>query len=85
MEKSRDSIGSAPRSPKRLYLSLCSDGTRVRLVDKDGTLGGSYLMLFSFLRDLANGKRMEVYFTFVPDSSRWRDRVKTFTSAEVSK
>ncbi len=64
------------RPPARMYMKrVGKDGDRLRISFSDD-LGGSYLVFVNFLRDLLEGKRAEVYSSFVPDSPEWMEKKK---------
>jgi len=60
--------------PVRLYVRKISGG-RVK-VSASIPVGGSWLGYENILREVLDGKRSEVYFSFVPDTAEYRAQRK---------
>ena len=65
--------GGVAASRDRLHIKRVGGG-RIKFYFDGPYLGGSYLILDEYLKDMIAGRRSEVYAPFVPDSPEWRER-----------
>ncbi|HVP24005.1 MAG TPA: hypothetical protein VMS77_08855 [Conexivisphaerales archaeon] len=70
--------GESLQPAQRLYIKRISGG-RIKFTFDGPYLGGSYLILEPYLKDMLAGRRSEVYAPFVPDSPEWRERRRGFS------